>query len=56
MGRAATTVVHDDRTVYIPILNEALFFGKLMDHSPININPIRSFGITVSNDLSDRTR
>ena len=56
MSRSATAAVHDDVTVYIPILNEAIFFGKLMEHSLINPNQIRSFGITVFNYPFDRTR
>ena len=40
VGRAVTAVVHDDGTVYILILNEALLFGKSTDHSLINPNQI----------------
>ena len=54
--RSETAVVHDDSTFYILIGNEALFFGKSMDHSLIKPNQIRSFGIPVSNDPFDRTQ
>ena len=56
MGRAATILVYDDVTVYILILNEALSFGKSMDHSLINPNQISSFGIPVSDYPLDRTQ
>ena len=56
VARTATEVVHDDGNVYIIIINETLFFGKSMDHSLINPNQIRSFGITVSDQPFDRTR
>ena len=56
VGLYATSVVYDDGTVYIIILNEALFFGNYMDHSLINQNKRRSFGIPVSNDPFERTR
>ena len=54
--RSVTAVLHHDGTVYTPILNEALLFGKLMDQSIINPNQIRSFEITVSDNPLDRTR
>ena len=56
VGRDATSVVHDDGTIYILVLNEALLFGKSMEHLLINPNQIMSFGITVFNDLFDRTQ
>ena len=56
VGRSATSVVNYDGTLYILILNEALLFGKYMDHSIINPNQINSFGIPVSNNPFDRTR
>ena len=36
VSKSATLVVHDYGTVYILILNEAILFGKSMDHSLIN--------------------
>ena len=56
VDRSATSVVHDDGTVYIIILNEDLLFGKSMYHSLINPNQIRSFGIPLSNDPFERIR
>ena len=56
VGRGATAVVCDDGTVYIIILNKSLFFVNLMDHSHINPNQIRSFGIPVSNEPFDSTQ
>ena len=56
MGRSTIVVVHNERTVYILIINEALFFGKSMDHSLINPNQIISFGIPVSDDPFVRTQ
>ena len=56
MGRATTSVEHNESTIYILILNEILFFRKSMDHLLINKNQIRSFGVTVSDDAFDRTQ
>ena len=50
VGRSVKAVLHDYGTVYILILNEALIFGKSMDHSLINPSHIRSFGIPVSDE------
>ena len=55
VGRASIEVVYGDVIVYIFILNEAPLFGNLMNHSLINPNHIRPFGILVSNDPFDRT-
>ena len=48
--------LNDDGTMYILILNEALLFGKSMEHLVINPNKIRSFGITESDNPFNRTQ
>ena len=53
--RVVIEVVHDDVTMYILILDEALIFGKSMDHSLVNQNQTRSFGIPVSDNPFDST-
>ena len=55
VGRESISVVHIEWIVYITILNEALFFGKSMDHSLVNQNQTRSFGIPVSDNPFDST-
>ena len=40
----------------ILIINEALYFGNQMDHSMVNPNQIRAYGIDVSDNPYDRER
>ena len=56
IARVATAFVAESGQVYILIINEALYFGQSMDHSLINPNQIRSFGIPVCNDPFDPSR
>ena len=42
--------------IHILIINEALFFWQQMEHSLINPNQIRRYGIPLSDDLYDDTR
>jgi hypothetical protein len=51
--------VHDDRTnglTYILLFNEALYYGTRLDHSLINPNQIRSYGVDVWDNPFDRER
>ena len=41
--------------IHILIINEALFFWQQMEHSLINPNQIRRYGIPLSDDLYDDT-
>jgi len=45
--RLATAFKDSDGMTHILIVNEALYFGQQMDHSLINPNQIRHFGIPV---------
>lgn len=56
VARAATAIRDDTGATYILIVNEALYFGPSLDHSLINPNQIRHFGIPVSDDPFDRSR
>ena len=56
VARVATAYKDDFGATYILIINEALYFGSKMDHSLINPNQIRHFGIPVSDDAYDRGR
>lgn len=56
VARAATAVQNEDGAIYILIVNEALYFGPSLDHSLINPNQIRHFGIPVSDDPYDKSR
>jgi hypothetical protein len=50
---------HDDRTnglTYILLFNEALYYGTKLDHSLINPNQIRSYGIDFWDNPFDRER
>jgi len=57
VARCATAYTHPATgTTYILVFNEALYFGKSMDHSLINPNQVRSFGIPVSDNPFDTGR
>ena len=48
--RVATAYVYDYWSMYILVINEALFNGKSMDHSLINLNLIRALSISMSDE------
>lgn len=52
---ASAVTINGGKTVVL-IINEALYFGNQLDHSLINPNQIRSFGIPVSDDPFDHQR
>eukprot|EP00804_Cyclotella_cryptica_P025211 CCRYP_010328-RA/>CCRYP_010328-RA protein AED:0.46 eAED:0.46 QI:0/-1/0/1/-1/1/1/0/110 len=57
VARCATAYTHPvTGTTYILVSNEALYFGKSMDHSLVNPNHVRSFGIPVSDNPFDTGR
>jgi hypothetical protein len=56
VATAATAYTTKDGTTYILIVNEALYFGGSLDHSLINPNQIRHYGIPVSDDPYDSGR
>ena len=56
VARSATAYVDQQGDTYILIVNEALHFGPSMDHSLINPNQIRHFGIPVSDNPYDRSK
>ena len=56
IARVATAYKDSDGMTYILIINEALYFGQEMDHSLINPNQIRHFGIPVSDNTYDGTQ
>ena len=57
VAQVATGFIHPDTNeTIVLIINEALYFGNSMDHSLINPNQIRAFGISVSDDPFDKTR
>ena len=56
VATAATAYTTSDGTTYILIVNEALYFGSSLDHSLINPNQIRHYGIPVSDDPYDSGR
>ena len=56
VARAATGWKDDYGVTYILIANEVLFFGNEMDHSLINPNQIRHYGVPVSDNPYDETK
>ena len=54
--QVATVYTDGNEATYILIINEALYFGSSMDHSLINPNQIRNFGIPVFNNPYDEGR
>ena len=53
--RAATTIQDENGGIFILIVNEALYFGPSLDHSLVNPNQIRHYGIQVSDNPFDST-
>ena len=56
VASAATAITDENGVTYILVVNEALYFGSTLDHSLINPNQIRHFGIPVSDDPYDPNR
>lgn len=56
VATVATAYRDANGSVYILVIHEALFFGSQMDHSLINPNQVRHYGIPVSDDPYDSTR
>lgn len=56
VSRCATAIHAPSGELVILIINEGLYFGPGLDHSLINPNQIRHFGIPVSDDPFDATR
>ena len=56
IGTVATVFCDEHGARHALIIHEALYFGNGMDHSLINPNQIRHFGIPVSDDSYDSTR
>ena len=54
--RVATGICDEHKRVHILIINQALYFGASLDHSLINPNQIKHFGIRVSNNPFDSGR
>ena len=44
------------RQTYILVINEGLFYGNKMDHSLINPNQIRAYGIPLSDNAYDTSQ
>ena len=53
VARVATAYTGSDGITYILIINEALYFGPSMDHSLINPNQMRHFGVVVNDNPYD---
>jgi hypothetical protein len=57
VARGATKwICPDSGHTFILFINQGLWFGSSLDHSLINPNQIRSFGIPVSDDPFDQSR
>ena len=56
IAQVSTAFSEDSGKTHILIINEALFFGSVMDHSLINPNQIRHCGIPVSDNPYDSGR
>ena len=56
VARVATAYTNEEGKTWILIINEALFFGSRLDHSLINPNQIRHFGVPVCDDPYDPHR
>ena len=56
IASAATAITDENGVTYILVVNEALYFGSTLDHSLINPNQIRHYGIPVSDDPYDPNR
>ena len=53
VARVATAWTDQDGVTRILVINEALFFGSQMDHSLINPNQMRHFGVVVNDNPYD---
>ena len=53
VATVATGIVTPEGQTCILILNEALYFGETMDHTLINPNQIRNYGVNVSDNPFD---
>ena len=56
IAQVATAMTLENGETVILIVNEALYFGGQMDHSLVNPNQIRAFGIDVSDNPYDKER
>ena len=56
IGTVATVFCDEHGARHALIIHEALYFGNDMDHSLINPNQIRHYGISVSDDPYDSTQ
>ena len=56
LAQVATGVTLENGKTVILVINEALYFGSQMDHSLVNPNQIRAYGIDVSDNPFDRER
>ena len=56
VAQVATAMTLENGETVILIINEALYFGNQMDHSLVNPNQIRAYGIDVSDNPYDRER
>ena len=54
VARVATKIITPQGETLILIVNEALYFGPSMDHSLINPNQIRHYGIPVCDNPYER--
>ena len=53
VARVARGIHNENRSVHIMIVNQALYFGASLEHSPIKPNQIRHLGIPVSDNPYD---
>ena len=56
IAKAATAYTLETGETVILVFNEVLFFGNQMDHSLINPNQIRAYGIDVSDNPFDKDK
>ena len=52
----ATAYDHHDGHTYILVLHESLYYGTQLDHSLINPNQVRHYGIDLWDNLYDKER
>ena len=56
IATVATGITTDDGRVYVLVFNEVLYFGDTMDHTLVNPNQIRHYGVSVSNNPFDEDK
>ena len=56
IARVATVISNEHGRVHILIVNKSLYLGASLEHSLININQIRHFGIPISDNTYDSGR